>query len=191
MAKSGRGLRGINVDYLAADMATAEALLERLVADHRHFGELLEQLEKNATQLRPNADGARDTELLPRLIASLTDYVNGGHHEVEEIVFAALVDGGVGFELEAELAELRDDHEQLAARAATVLSSLEQLQSKAAPDAPLPPRVVDFCHYERHHMTLEGERVFPAIGEVLEGERWEVVRRQLLSWLASESEPRS
>lgn len=172
------------MDYSTADMASADAVLERLGADHQRMAEVLDTLQAHAAVLARSAKGEPDAEVVRGLIAALREYVGGGHHVIEEIVFGALARCGVAIEVEASVLELRDDHEQLEARAGRLTSGLEELLAEGQPDAALPARVVDFCQYERHHMKTEADQVFPAVREELAGARWKAVRQALVSRLA-------
>ena len=173
----------MTVGYSATDTASVDAMLERLIADHRRFTDALDLLQASAARLRASTAETLDAEVVRDLVGSLRAYVDGGHHVVEEVMFSALVDGGIGLEAEAAILGLREDHEQLASRAAAAIDGLQQLVSGTSAASSLLPRIVDFCQYERYHMKMESDHVFPEIRERLAGDHWGAVRRELAARL--------
>lgn len=142
--------------------------------EHRHFGELLERLQKEvdlfATGERP------DYSLMLEILTYLRDFCDHVHHRREDEAFARLARRLP--ELQLPLARLQQEHRVIANAGETLRGMLAAiLDGAAAPRADVEAAAATYLVYYRTHIAHEERDILDRAQATLTAEDWEAVRR--------------
>lgn len=147
-------------------------VLNRLKADHRNLGHLLDLLERQLAVLEAG-DGRPNYELLQVVLEYLLDYPDSGHHPREDVVYRLLQQRAP--QAAQQVGDLLHEHGELAAltrRFARIIDGV--LLDLEVPRDRLVAQGREFVRRYRSHMAREDAGFFPVAEARLLPEDWMV-----------------
>ena len=143
-------------------------------AEHRHFGQLLDRLQK---ELDLFATGERpDYPVMLEILTYMREFCDRVHHRREDVAFARLAQRFP--ELQLPLARLQQEHRVIAHAGETLRQLLAAiLDGAAAPRAEVEVAAATYLVYYRNHIAHEEREILGQAESALTADDWEAVRK--------------
>jgi hemerythrin-like domain-containing protein len=154
--------------------------LSSLIREHEAISRLIEALDGYAACIERTEVGERDATDLAAFARVFREFADEVHHDKEEnVLIPILARNGFPWD-EGVLADVRQDHEQERYLVDVLCQACERDSTWSVEERrTLAATVRELAHFQRAHLTLENERLFPEVTRRLSGDALERLKVEL------------
>jgi branched-chain amino acid transport system ATP-binding protein len=167
----------MNVVHEVERAAAQRAAVETLIREHRNIEMLLVMLDSYFAAMSAGDDV--DETLLVDAMTYMTEYVDGFHHNKEQLAVDVVAERSPA--IADAKAELEAQHRRIGQAGAWLRATLEQVVLRDAPVSrqKLIATGLTYTAEMRRNMELEERLVFPALTAGLDADAWRVIEARM------------